>query len=77
MNAEKKQVAYFATIIIGFGIYATKNLLEQRKLTKRIKRSEGFLVESEALKAKYPNGGDDEGKQMTVELLALIKKYGL
>ncbi|QJD49754.1 hypothetical protein SEA_CLUBPENGUIN_30 [Streptomyces phage ClubPenguin] len=78
MKIDKTQlITYILTIVTLTSIYTFKNLRKQRELMKRIKRNEAFLVESEALKKKYPNGGDDEGKAMAAELIALMNKYGL
>lgn len=78
MNNElNRLIGIIIGVITVTGTYTFWNLRQQAKLTKRMKRNAAFLAESEALRKKYPNGGDDEGKTMSVEFLALMDKYGL
>lgn len=74
---DKKILAYFLTIIVATGAYTIRNLKEQRKLTKRMKRNKAFLAESQVLKEKYQSRPDFGGIEMRDELISLMKKYEL
>lgn len=72
-----KKIGFILGVLATLGFYTYLNLRQQAKLARRMKRNAAFLAESEVLKSKYPNGGDDEGKTMAAEIIALMDKYGL
>jgi hypothetical protein len=74
MNSEKKLIAYFLTIIVGVGIYTFKNLSEQRKIAKRMKRHSEFLAALEAYRVKY-TGPALTSKEGKAELFKLLTDY--
>jgi hypothetical protein len=74
---DKAAIIWILSVFTTVGSYAVWNLSQQKKLTKRLMRNAEFLAKSDAIKAKYPNGGDDEGRQMAAEIVELMKEYDL
>ena len=72
---EKKEIAYFLTIIATVGLYAAWNLAERRKIAKRIKRHGEFLEALENYRNKYAGSRAIVSEEAKAELFKLMTAY--